>query len=113
MKNDVFWDVTPYGSCKSRRFGGTYRHHHQGGKNQGARKDLAVNSKGSTLKRNTVTLLKEEVRFSETSVLTRATQTSQQTHFFVVTAVKTSILTIWVIVRRDNHHYKANTVSIV
>jgi hypothetical protein len=21
MKNAVFWDVTPYGSCKSRRFG--------------------------------------------------------------------------------------------
>jgi hypothetical protein len=23
MKNDVFWDVTPCGSCKSRRFRGT------------------------------------------------------------------------------------------
>jgi hypothetical protein len=23
MKNDVFWDVTPRGSCKNRRFGGT------------------------------------------------------------------------------------------
>jgi hypothetical protein len=23
MKNDVFWDVTPCGSCKNRRFGGT------------------------------------------------------------------------------------------
>jgi hypothetical protein len=23
MKNGVFWDVTPYGSCKNRRFGGT------------------------------------------------------------------------------------------
>jgi hypothetical protein len=23
MKNDVFLDVTPYGSCKNRRFGGT------------------------------------------------------------------------------------------
>jgi hypothetical protein len=22
MKNDVFWDVTPCGSCKNRRFGG-------------------------------------------------------------------------------------------
>jgi hypothetical protein len=22
MKNGVFWDVTPYGCCKSRRFGG-------------------------------------------------------------------------------------------
>jgi hypothetical protein len=25
MKNGVFWDVTPCGSCKNRRFGGTYR----------------------------------------------------------------------------------------
>jgi hypothetical protein len=23
MKNGVFWDVEPYGSCKNRRFGGT------------------------------------------------------------------------------------------
>jgi hypothetical protein len=23
MKNDVFWDVTPCGSCKNLRFGGT------------------------------------------------------------------------------------------
>jgi hypothetical protein len=23
MKNDVFWDVTPRGSCKNWRFGGT------------------------------------------------------------------------------------------
>jgi hypothetical protein len=23
MKNSVFWDVTPCGSCKNRRFGGT------------------------------------------------------------------------------------------
>jgi hypothetical protein len=29
MKNDVFWDVTPCGSCKNRRFGGTYRRLHQ------------------------------------------------------------------------------------
>jgi hypothetical protein len=25
MKNVVFWDVTPCGSCKNRRFGGTWR----------------------------------------------------------------------------------------
>jgi hypothetical protein len=30
MKNVVFWDVTPCGSSKSRRFGGTCRLHHQG-----------------------------------------------------------------------------------
>jgi hypothetical protein len=30
MKNAVFWDVTPCGSCKNRRFGGIYRFHRQG-----------------------------------------------------------------------------------
>jgi hypothetical protein len=29
MKNATFWDVTPPGSRKNRRFGGTYRFHHQ------------------------------------------------------------------------------------
>jgi hypothetical protein len=30
MKNGVFWDVTTFGSCKNRSFGGTYSFHHQG-----------------------------------------------------------------------------------
>jgi hypothetical protein len=34
MKNAVFWDVTPYGSSKNRRFGGTWRLHHQGRMNR-------------------------------------------------------------------------------
>jgi hypothetical protein len=29
MKKGVFWDVTPCGSCKNRRFGGTWRLLHQ------------------------------------------------------------------------------------
>jgi hypothetical protein len=29
-----FWGVTPCGSCNNRRFGGTYRLHHQGDKNR-------------------------------------------------------------------------------
>jgi hypothetical protein len=33
MKNGVFWVVTPCGSCKNRRFGGTWRLH-QGDKNR-------------------------------------------------------------------------------
>jgi hypothetical protein len=32
MENAVFCNVTSYGSCKNRRFGGTYRLHHQGDK---------------------------------------------------------------------------------
>jgi hypothetical protein len=34
LENAVFWDVTPCGSCKNRRFEGTWRLHHQGEKNQ-------------------------------------------------------------------------------
>jgi hypothetical protein len=34
MKNDVFWNVTPCGSCKNRRFGGTWHLLHQGDKNR-------------------------------------------------------------------------------
>jgi hypothetical protein len=30
LKNGVFWVVTPCGSCKNRRFGGTWRLLHQG-----------------------------------------------------------------------------------
>jgi hypothetical protein len=38
MKNAVFWDVTPCGSCKNRLFGEMYGLDQQGGKNQQARK---------------------------------------------------------------------------
>jgi hypothetical protein len=34
MMNGVFWDVTPCGSCKNRRFAITLRLHHQGDKNR-------------------------------------------------------------------------------
>jgi hypothetical protein len=34
MKNGVFWDVTPRGSFKNRRFGRTERRLHQGDKNR-------------------------------------------------------------------------------
>jgi hypothetical protein len=34
LKNAVFWNVTPCGSCSNRRFEGTYRHHHHGCQNQ-------------------------------------------------------------------------------
>jgi hypothetical protein len=34
IKNGVFWVVTPCGSCKNRRFGGTWRLLHQGDKNR-------------------------------------------------------------------------------
>jgi hypothetical protein len=34
MNNGVFWVVMPCGSCKNRRFGGTWRLLHQGDKNR-------------------------------------------------------------------------------
>jgi hypothetical protein len=34
VKNGVFWDVMPCGSCKNQRFGGTWHLLHQGDKNR-------------------------------------------------------------------------------
>jgi hypothetical protein len=66
MKNVVFWDVAPCGSCKDRRFGGRYRLHLQGGKNQ-----LNANVVPSSL---TFPTLKMEVtRSSKSSFLTGLT----------------------------------------
>jgi hypothetical protein len=65
MENVILRDVMPCGSCKNRRFGGTYRLHHQGDKN---RRDNVVPS-SSIL----VTLMTEAI-VPLTSVLTRATR---------------------------------------
>jgi hypothetical protein len=43
LKNAVFWGMTPCEPCKNRRFGGTYRLHHQGVKNQLGRKNVSSN----------------------------------------------------------------------
>jgi hypothetical protein len=43
MKNTIFWDVTPCGSCRNRRFGGMYRHNHQGDKNLRAKNNVGSN----------------------------------------------------------------------
>jgi hypothetical protein len=45
MKNAVFWDVTPCGSCKNKRIGGTFRLHHQGDKNWRARNNVNSNQR--------------------------------------------------------------------
>jgi hypothetical protein len=94
MQNGVFWDVTPCGSCKNRRFGGTKRPLHQGDKNRRLGTTLAVTSNRRTLRRMVflrsvrrllvtasvvpsspilVTLMKGALSSSETSVLTSAT----------------------------------------
>jgi hypothetical protein len=43
IKNGIFWDIMPCGSCKNRRFGGTYRLLHQGDKNQWTRNNASCN----------------------------------------------------------------------
>jgi hypothetical protein len=70
MKNCVFWDVTPYGSCKNRRCGGTSRLLHQGDKN---RRRLLVTASVVPSSPIFVALMKESLSSSETPVLTRAT----------------------------------------
>jgi predicted AAA+ superfamily ATPase len=63
MKNGVFWDVTPRGSCKNRRFGGTFlRSVHR----------LLVTGSVVSSSPIIVTLMKEVLSSSETSVLARA-----------------------------------------
>jgi hypothetical protein len=43
MMNAVFWDVTPCGSYKNRRFVGTFRLHHQDEKNQRVEIKISIN----------------------------------------------------------------------
>jgi hypothetical protein len=77
LKNGVFWVVTPCGSCKNRRFGGTWRLLHQGDK---------ICELGTT----------------QAAISNRRTPqephgvTTQKTPFFIVTAVKTSNLTSFI-----------------
>jgi hypothetical protein len=43
VKNAVFWDVTPCGSCKNGRFGRMYHLHHQGDKNWQSKNNVSSN----------------------------------------------------------------------
>jgi hypothetical protein len=67
--NAVFWDVTPCGSCNNRRFGGSYRVHHQA-----LRSVLRLLVTANIVPSSPIlgTLMMEAIRFSETSVLRRA-----------------------------------------
>jgi hypothetical protein len=81
MKNAVFWDVAPCGSCKNRYFGVMYRLHHQDEKNRKPGTTLAVTANCSVLVTANVvpgslTLsipTMEAIHYSETLVLTKAT----------------------------------------
>jgi hypothetical protein len=65
MKNAVFWDVTPCGSRKNRRFGGRYCSIIR------VTRIVTANTSSSLIP---VTLMIEARSCSETSVLTRATR---------------------------------------
>jgi hypothetical protein len=67
MKNTVFWDVTLYGSCKNRRFGATFITNtflH-------SLRRMLVTASFVPSSPILVTLMKETLSSSETSVLTR------------------------------------------
>jgi hypothetical protein len=68
MKNRVFWDVTPCGSCKNRCFGGTSVVFLR------SMRRLLVTASVVPCSPILVTLMKEALSSSETSVLTRATR---------------------------------------
>jgi hypothetical protein len=79
MMNTVFWDMMPCGSCKNRRFGGTYRLHHKDGKNQRAKNvssvlQLLVAAYVVPTSLILSTRMMETIRTSETWVLTKATR---------------------------------------
>jgi hypothetical protein len=78
MKNGVFWDVTPCGSCKNRRFGGTWLLLHQGDKNRWTRNKTSCNYQpkhASVVPSSpTIVTLMKEALSSETPVFTRATR---------------------------------------
>jgi hypothetical protein len=67
MKNGVFWDVRPCGSCQNRRFGGTYQFLR-------SVRRLLVTASIVPSSPILVTIMKEALGSSETSVLTKVTR---------------------------------------
>jgi hypothetical protein len=75
MKIAVFCDVTPYGFCKNRHFGGTYRLQHHGDNRRARNSVLRLLVTASVVPSSPilVTLMIEAKLSSETSVLNKAT----------------------------------------
>jgi hypothetical protein len=76
MKNGVFWDDTPCGSCKNGHFGRTSRLLPQGDRKLFLRNMRRLLVTASVVPNSPilVTLMKKALRSSETSVLTTATR---------------------------------------
>jgi hypothetical protein len=62
--NAVFWDVSPCGSCKKRRFGRTCHLYHQGDKNRRARNKVNINLQFNS---NYIVFLRIVLRFLVTA----------------------------------------------
>jgi hypothetical protein len=73
MKNGVFWNVTPCGACKKRRFRGTC-FHHQGDKNRWTRNNVSNDYQPTHATKKYEECMVEALSSSETSALTRATR---------------------------------------
>jgi hypothetical protein len=89
LKNSVFWDGTSCGSSNNRRFGGTYRLHHQPVVFD--RRVLLMLVTANVLFSLPIldTLIMDEIRSSETPVLQGPDGAiSQKTAFLIDTAVK-------------------------
>jgi hypothetical protein len=95
MKNGVFWDVTPCGSCNNLRFGGTYRLHYQDDKNRRERNlssiaflrgvlQLLITANVFPSSPILPTPMTEVIRSSETSSLTRVIRRHILELFFTV-----------------------------
>jgi hypothetical protein len=74
LKNTALLDVTPYGSCNNRRFGGKCHLHHQSEKSQRSTLQLLLTANVVPVSPILVTLMMEAIRSTESSVLTRATR---------------------------------------
>jgi hypothetical protein len=90
VKNGVFWEVTLCGSCKNRPFGGTQRLHNQGDKNRWTKNKLALFLVHRFL---SLWWRRRYVPPKRRFLQEPHGLTSQNTTFFIVTAVKTSNLT--------------------
>jgi hypothetical protein len=91
MKNAVFWDITPCGSCKDRHFEERIASIIKVTKIGELGTTLAVNSNGRTLRRNT--LMMEALRSSETSVLRRTSLLNSQENDILQNNVRREVFT--------------------
>jgi hypothetical protein len=85
MKDAIFCDIRPCGSCKNRHFEGKYHLYHQGDKNRRGRNSVSSNTvfllsvlrllvtANIPISPILVALMMEVIRSFETSVLTKTT----------------------------------------